>query len=353
VEQFWRKFQEQSARPKYVFGCNIYAKSILKVCSVDGFIDDFSVAPTFCGLPIIRSADIPGNALVLAASGGKPLTVRRKLNALGIEHLDYFSLSRWSGAPLREIVFNEAFCQEFLANEAEYQWAYNRLSDDLSRRIFRQLVSFRFTCDLDVMEGFSDRQQDQYFEDFLELRASGEIFVDVGGFDGQTTLEFIKRCPGYRAAYVFEPDPVNFPICVRRLTAHRDVQVWPIGASEAKGAASFATNGSASGVSSEGTLTVEMDRLDAVLPLAPTFVKMDIEGGESAAIGGAARIIREHHPRIALSVYHKPGDFWRLPKQVLGLCPDFDIYLRHYTESIYETVMFFMPKNMPKQQSPT
>jgi hypothetical protein len=70
---------------------------------------------------------------------------------------------------------------------------------------------------------------------------------------------------------------------------------------------------------------------------------MDIEGGESLAIIGATRIIREHHPRLALAVYHKPGDFWRIPKQVLEIYPDFKVYLRHYTESVYETIMFFIP----------
>jgi FkbM family methyltransferase len=166
----------------------------------------------------------------------------------------------------------------------------------------------------------------------------------VGAFDGSTTLKFINQCPHYRAAYVFEPDPNNFLVCQRKLAGCPNVQIWRIGAGRAKGTASFATNGSTSSISSEGALIVELDRLDDILPLKPTFIKMDIEGGEPAAIIGAEALIREHQPRLALCVYHKPGDFWRIPKQVLSINPHYDVYLRHYTESIYETVMFFVPR---------
>ena len=171
AEAFWREFASPGSRAKLVFGCNVYGRSILDLCSVDAFVDDFSTEPTFCGRPIVRTSEIAKDALVLAASGGRPLTVRDKLDKLGVEHLDYFSLSKWSGAHLREVVFNEGFGDEFLANEAQYLWAYELLADDISRDSFRKLVSFRLNCDIDVMTGFVDRQQEQYFEDFLDLHS--------------------------------------------------------------------------------------------------------------------------------------------------------------------------------------
>jgi hypothetical protein len=151
VKKFWQEFKSSNSRPKFVFGCNVYSQSILQICSLDGFVDDFSKEPTFCGLPIIKTSEIPRNALVLVASGGRPLTARRKLNCLGIEQLDYFSLYRWSGVALRDIVFNEGFCDEYVTNEREYHWIYNRLNDDFSQHIFKRLVNFRFNYDLDFM----------------------------------------------------------------------------------------------------------------------------------------------------------------------------------------------------------
>ena len=42
-------------------------------------------------------------------------------------------------------------------------------------------------------------------------------------------------------------------------------------------------------------------------------------------------------------VYHKVSHLWDIPRYVLSLYSDYRIYLRHYTESIYETVMYFVP----------
>ena len=71
---------------------------------------------------------------------------------------------------------------------------------------------------------------------------------------------------------------------------------------------------------------------------------MDIEGGELAALEGARGSIEAHRPALAVCVYHRPSDFWTVPRTILSMSPDYLVYLRHYTESIYETVMYFVPK---------
>ena len=71
---------------------------------------------------------------------------------------------------------------------------------------------------------------------------------------------------------------------------------------------------------------------------------MDIEGSESLAIQGAKETILKYHPRLAICVYHKGTDYIEIPKRVLEIRDDYDVFLRHYTEGINETVMFFMPQ---------
>ena len=71
---------------------------------------------------------------------------------------------------------------------------------------------------------------------------------------------------------------------------------------------------------------------------------MDIEGAESYALEGAKEIIKQYRPKLAISVYHKKDDFWKIPMQILAIDGDYSIYLRHYTEAHAETVMFFIPK---------
>jgi hypothetical protein len=72
-----------------------------------------------------------------------------------------------------------------------------------------------------------------------------------------------------------------------------------------------------------------------------SFVKMGIEGAEGPAIEGARQTILKNHPRLAICVCHRADGFWRIPEQILST----SIYLRHYTEGLTETVMFFMPRN--------
>ena len=84
-------------------------------------------------------------------------------------------------------------------------------------------------------------------------------------------------------------------------------------------------------------------RLDDLDIRHGSFLKMDIEGAELGAIAGSADFIRRHQPRLAIAAYHKVDDLWRIPAAIAPLM-EADIYLRHYTEGLDETVMFFVPR---------
>ncbi|MBR1219661.1 FkbM family methyltransferase [Bradyrhizobium sp. U87765 SZCCT0131] len=345
AQAFCREFVRDNGRKKYIFGCNAYGHDLVAQVKVDGFIDDFSKNDTFLGLPIVKTSAVPKDAMVLIASGGSPFTVMRHLDAFGLQHLDYFAFYKWSGLPVRELVFNEGFATEFAANRAEYDRVFAALADDESRQVFQKLVNFRVSHDLDNLRGFTSREDVQYFEPFLALARGGETFVDVGCFDGHTSLEFIKHCPDYRAIHVFEPEQKNIDVCKARLAGRPNVHFHACGLSDRKERLHFSAGGSTSHIDAQGELVIEVDRLDDVINDTPTFVKMDIEGAELKAIAGAKATIAAAHPRLAISVYHNAGDFWRIPQAILAVRGDYDLYMRHYTETIYETVMFFIPKH--------
>lgn len=346
AQRFCAEFLAAGSRPKYVLGRNVYAEAVVRHVDLAGFVDDFYPEATWLGRPVVRSRDVPADSLVLNAAGGRPLSAKRRLDELGLENLDYFAFAKYAGLPLVPVVFNEGFGEEFQANEAEYRWIESRFYDELSCSLFRKLVSFRLKNDLELLRGFEAREHAQYFEDFLNLQPEGETFVDVGGYDGATSREFMRLSPGYRAVHVFEPEPQNFTKCVEALASSANVHCHPMGLSDVRRTLRLAAQGSGSKIVEDGAVSIEVDRLDDVLQGqdAPTLIKIDIEGEEAAAIEGARRTIAEHHPRLAICVYHRAGDFWRIPRQVLAIRDDYDIYLRHYTESIYETVMFFMPR---------
>ena len=78
------------------------------------------------------------------------------------------------------------------------------------------------------------------------------------------------------------------------------------------------------------------------------FIKLDIEGAEQDAIDGAKNTIRKYKPILAICIYHKAEDWYKIPEKVLEIEKDYDIYLRHYMEGIFESVMYFIPKNKTK-----
>jgi hypothetical protein len=47
---------------------------------------------------------------------------------------------------------------------------------------------------------------------------------------------------------------------------------------------------------------------------------------------------------MAVCIYHDQRDFWRVPLWVLEIDDRYDVYIRHYTQGVHETVMFFVPK---------
>lgn len=331
---------------RFVFGCNNWAQSISKKIEIVAFVDDFFKDKLFFGKPVIRSHELPKNALVVSAVvGERPITAINCINNQGVECLDYFAFQKYSRLTLKPVFYINEFESEFKSNRHQYEWIFNNLDDLESKLILSKIINFRLSRELKFMDGFVNAQDRQYFEPFLNLKPNGECFLDIGCFDGYTSLEFIKRCPDYSGVHVFEPDLKNMDVVKSKLQNHKNIHFHSYGVSDQPQVRSFDSNGSASMVSNKGTSTIEVKRVDDVISMPYSFLKMDIEGGELAALKGAGETISRYTPRLAISVYHKVDDLWKIPKQILEFCSDYRIFLRHYTEGVTETVMFFIPKS--------
>jgi FkbM family methyltransferase len=341
--EFCEEFLSATPNKRLLLGRNIYAKGIAELIEVGAFIDDYTDETEYLGKPVIKSKDLPVDALVVSTLLGKPFAGKKRLQEIGIRHLDYFAFYESSVLDLKPVRFWGSFKTEYINNREKFDWIESLLADEESKKTYDKIMRFRLSGNLSYMEGFTDRQENQYFESFLKLKRDGEVFVDVGGFDGFTSLEFIKRCPGYRNIYIFEPDTTNMNIAIKRLKKYDNVHLNKIGLSNKKGTARFSSGGSVSTITENGEIEINVDALDHLVKDSVSFIKMDIEGAESLAIDGAKKTILQSHPRLAICVYHKDSDFWKIPEQVFSIRDDYHIYLRHYTEGVAETVMFFVP----------
>lgn len=332
--------------PIYVLGRNKYAQRVASAVEVHAFIDDFTEEKVYLERPVIRMSDLPRDGIVVSCvTDTLPVTALDRLRSMGIhEVLDYFTLSRLAPQVFAPVDFCSRNVQDITENASKYEWVYHRLEDAASKEQFARVVQFRLNMDLEYMRGFSLAMDRQYFEDFLP-RHEAEVFVDGGGYDGQTTLQFAGWNRAYRRVYYVEPVPALMDLSRHNLAGLRDVHFIQKGLFSRNARLGFDVDaGQACRLSATGRTEVEVVRLDDEVREPVTLLKLDIEGAEYDAVEGAAEHIAGETPTMAICIYHDQRDFWRVPMRVLEMNDDYRLYVRHYTESIRETVMFFVPR---------
>lgn len=220
-------------------------------------------------------------------------------------------------------------------------------SDERSLREYVGQIRWRLSADFGAL---SPAEPDQYFAEGVVRVGPDEVFVDCGAFNGDTMLDLARRVGSWRAYHAFEPDPASFAALQAAVAALPQplagrVHVHRAAASDRAGTAQFnATGLESASLSVAGAYRVECVAIDDVLTESPpTFVKMDIEGAESAALVGAARAIRDGQPLLAVAAYHKQADLWELPRQVHDMAADYRLFLRPHAGEGFETILYAMP----------
>lgn len=189
-----------------------------------------------------------------------------------------------------------------------------------------------------------------YFDlEELKPREPYEVFVDAGAFDGLTTKEFLKWCGGNGYSYCFEADVSNIDMIRNQMSGDTNCEIIPKALwSETTVLSMRMTGNYASSVTEnrEGDDVQEIQAValdDFAKGKAVTFIKMDIEGAELAALRGAKQVIMGRHPKLAISIYHKAEDIWTIPQLLLDYYPGYKFYIRHYSFAGYDTVLYAVP----------
>ena len=275
----------------YIFGAGYYGQKTRKFLPMEwmGFIDnDNQKWGGYCdGLPILSPADAPHDATIFLAN-------------------------RYHHAEIYQQLRNAGFADAQLVN-------LGKIIDEMAQK--------------------------QYFDLEALPHAEKESFADVGALNGETAKEFL-RWAGDTADHVwcFEPDARNAEKCrttLPELEKAGKLTVVPKGAWSEHTTLSFCAQANGISAVGAGDDTVETTTLDKVFADEPiTFIKMDIEGAEFEALRGCECTIRTQRPKLAISVYHKPGDIVDLAQLILAYQPDYRLYLRHYCIFDNETVLY-------------
>ena len=239
------------------------------------------------------------------------------------------------------------------------------LSDGRSRAVLDNLVAFRTSPSRSTYP-WPD-SHDWYFPPDVPLyHSNGSIsVVDCGAFDGDTLKEYLKRFGGRISEYLaIEANPRN----AQALTAWINDNAWAeygeetsirvanVAVSNRRGEffLSDRDNTSSKLIDPDvalqehpsGYFKVAAAPIDEIAAGSNwTHIKLDVEGAEFEAIMGAASIIRTQRPALAISVYHRPQDLWKLPLLVDSYVPGgYELYLRLEGHWGLETMCYAVPR---------
>ncbi len=352
--------QIQETGGVYIFGANTIGRQVYEECRrsglpVLGFADNDcnKQKSRLYGLPILGPEGLdPGRDVVILASGNYSYDIYEQLKSLCFEHIQNLSEFFYAtNCPSQPEPF---FLDDLWENRIHYQVLYLLLADEASRTALDALIQHRQGLELSPLARICDKQNPQWFDKTFFQPSIEHVFVDGGGFDGDTALSFIRiNDMPYRAIHVFELDPALAEKAAANLKKYEGITVHNVGLSDKKGARFLARTGLTDGRLTSGSgVPVTIDSLDDTVKEKITFLKLDVEGAEEDAITGSAIHISHDFPALAVAVYHKAQDLWAIPRQLLNIKPDYRFSLRHYTQTTYETVLYgCIGKNSDKKES--
>ena len=332
----------KSSRPIVMYGMGNGADKILSVCDKYGVqISDFFASDGFVrGHSFHGKTVISYSAMKEKYEGQNPIVLLSFASSLP----DVLALFKTVGnecelyAPDVPVFGETLFTIEFFEeNYSRLEAVYNSLSDDESKRIYENVISYKLTGDIRYLWN-SESDKAQVYNGILDCK-NIHRYVDLGAYNGDTIREMISFNPSLQSVIALEPDARNF----RKLSEYAntvescDIKCINSGAWNENTTLLFDASGNRNaGIVSKGNIVskikeVPVVSLDSVLNGEQIdYIKYDVEGSEKEALLGSAKTIRVHSPKLLVSLYHRSEDIFILPELVKELNPDYSLYLRRF-----------------------
>ena len=218
-------------------------------------------------------------------------------------------------------------------------------ADDKSREVFDGWLDYRLSGSLDVLEQIASPRKE--IISLLKL-GTDEFFIDAGAFKGDTVEEFLAavgqdiRNPKeikFKKIIAIEPDIKNFTAMRRKLYAYGSGLIQQVhGAAWSEDTqVDFSVKtgrsggvGEIVGVLRARKVSVKGAKIDTLCGTEskPTYIKIDVEGGEAQVLKGARTVINKHRPKMIVSLYHRREDMFEIPLLIESFNPRYKFYLR-------------------------
>ena len=173
-----------------------------------------------------------------------------------------------------------------------------------------------------------------------------EIYVDIGAADGDTVERF-RQASGdrFESILAFEPAAAPYRALAAKCEGDARIRVFAQAVGDTTGPVAFHENpsnplGGNMFVGNSAPVNVDCVRLDDAVEHC-SLIKMDVEGFECSVVRGAARLIHDSRPDMAITCYHYPQDMGGILDEVLALHRYRYVALRHYSPCLYDSVLLF------------
>jgi FkbM family methyltransferase len=253
-------------------------------------------------------------------------------------------LPHYAAAPAHEV---HQRAEEIL--EAALLW-----DDDATRREFLSQIRWRLSFDFDVLS--DPVQHPAYFPPDLFCMTGEDVFVDCGAYDGDTLFSLLEQPqPAFRRIFAFEPDPRTFARLSERVSAlpcRSSILLHQAATGMKTGRLRFSADGTPSSALGDGDTEVDCVALDEALKgIEPTFIKMDIEGAELAALEGSRQIIQQYAPILAISSYHRQDHLWNVARLIHSMRSDYHFFLRPHMQEAWDVICYAVPDHRLKKSA--
>lgn len=237
---------------------------------------------------------------------------------------------------LRGLIHNDELVNHLVGNVKNRDWQ-RALAETVDLRTAGRLPDIEYPPSPDwvIPDMFASTYVMGQYAHGDKVRPTG-VFLDCGACCGETAVWAIHM--GAERVYSFEPNPVAFEYLQRNAAKLGGGRITPVqrGLGDAPALMSMRQ-----GVGSVGEAHFDPNATDGIgIPIitldgwsqengvCPDFIKMDLEGWETAALQGGRNVIAECRPRLAVCLYHNLSDMWTIPHLLKEICPSYRFWCR-------------------------
>lgn len=325
MNNLWKTLQN-ATKPVVLYGMGNGADKILALCEKYGV----KVSGVFASDGFARHNEYHGFTVLCYSEMKKKLGDMIVLVSFGTQRPEVISLIEQVASeqelycPDTPVIGDGEFEHFYEENREEFERLRERLADEQSKLVWDCMIAYRLTGKIKYLKQAETPVEESYVN-ILKL-TDHEDYLDLGAYTGDTVKEYLNYVNSYSSITAVEPDPKTyrklaenapFAKCIQAAVSSRDGEVL-----------FEAAAGRQSSIGKHGTPihAISIDGLHSSF----SYVKMDVEGAEYAAIDGGQETIALCKPKMLIAAYHRTEDYLEIPRKVLNINPDYRVYMRHH-----------------------